>query len=437
MDKRTFINQVAHLFRGQVLYALTTLVVVALLAKFGGDGESGRYVLALATTAPIFLLFDLNLRVSRSTDHQHNEQYRHYVALRFLCLIFSVLVTVIVCSVYFHDRIWVFLAMIVFRVGDSISNLAFGGYQRMQVSDLVGKSLTYKALLSIAALLVVIPLTGGNAVVAAMTMGVISITWALLRDLPQSWKVNEPDYEYSIYSVSNSMKDVNVIGRIARRSLPLGIDASISSLSLNAPRYAIEFFFGTNALGVFGLLSQLAFSIQMLIGAVGHAGVPVLAKHRVNNNRKQFWRLMNRMLATSGVVGLLAVIGGTLVIPPVMGYFLGPQYNNVYLVMCLIIASALTGVLRTAGRATQACGSYFTYTMFDVVVFVTSAVASIILVKHYQLTGGAIALICSFACGMIVAVVHTYFYLWPTEEQIAASEPNSSAPENGNPYRPV
>ena len=216
-------------------------------------------------------------------------------------------------------------------------------------------------------------------------------------------------------AIAAAMTDFSATSRIAKRSLPLGFDAFISSLAFNSPRYCVQWWLGTNALGIFGVLSQLTFSIQMLIGAVGNAGVSVLSNHRQTRDRVRFWRLFNRMLLSSVIVGAIAVVGGTLVIPPVIGYFLGAEYNQTYLVFVLLIASCLTGALRTTGRATQAFGSYFTYTMFDVVVFLTSATCSLLLVGPYGMVGGAWALVAAFGIGAVVALFHTYNFLWPDE----------------------
>ena len=423
MDRQTFIRQVRVLFRGRVLCVFSQWVVLALIARFGGSEESGKYVLALATTAPIFMLLDLNLRVIRSTDHQHNEQFVTYVALRFICLVIACLLSVALACFLFSEKLAVFIAVIIFRVGDSVSNLAFGGYQRMQVSDRIGQSQTWKGLISLLAIGFVVPLTHGNAIPAAIVMACISAAWGLFVDLPRSWGVNEPGLSLSLGIFWESLTDWSSLSRVVRRSLPLGVDAFATSLALNVPRYSIEYYFGTSALGVFGVLSQLAFSVQLLIGSVGHAGVSVLASHRQANNRKQFWHLLNRMLVSTGVAAVLAVIGGTLVLPPLLGFVLGPEYNNMPLILILLIASCVTGTFRIAGRATQACGRYMAYTSFDIVAFVVATGFAIILVPLTEsgLQGAAWSLVASALAGCTVCLWHTRYRLWPCEkEQLAA-----------------
>ncbi|QEG22327.1 lipopolysaccharide biosynthesis protein [Mariniblastus fucicola] len=421
--KKSFVHQVHHLFRGQLLYAFATWAVLAMLLKFGSDVEAGKYTLALAMSAPIFLFFDLNLRVTRSTDHQFNENYRNYVGLRILCLTVASLITAIVAMTFFPERILVFLGMIAFRIGDSLSNLSFGGYQRMQESDRIGKSLTWKGIVCLSLLAIVIPMSSGQAWVATMFMAAISLTWAITIDLPGAWRLNESDYPLTFTSAIEFVKDLSASARIAHRSLPLGFDALMSSLALNMPRYCIEYFFGTAALGVFGVLSQLAFSIQLLIGAVGHAGVSVLSSLFQQDNNQPFWRLLHRMLLASVGVGVVAIIGGSLVMPELLGWLLRPQLNETLLLFLLLVASGLAGIQRTAGRATQACGSYFVYTMFDVVIFATSAISSLLLVKHYGVFGAATSLILAFAAGLLVTLIYIYGVL--------AKAHNHKAPEAG------
>ncbi len=414
---KTMLQQIVALFRGNIVHAVSQVMVIGLVSKIGGNESSGNYVLALATTAPIFMFFDLNLRVVRSTDHQHDELFSSYMGLRFYTLLLAVVASFVACGLLYPTRVWVFLPIVAFRIGESLSNLAFGGLQRVHSSDLIGKSLTGKGILSLLTIAFVIPLTSGNEVAAAVAMAIVSVCWATFYDVPLAWKLNQPDTPLTFASVGVGLKDFSACRRIGIRAFPLGFDAGISSLAMNAPKYCIEYYVGTNALGVFGLLSQFAFAMQKLIGAMGHAGVGVLSKHYSSNNRKQFWRLFNRMLGSCIAVSLASVVGGTLVIPFLASAILGPEYGNPWLILGLLLASALTGMQRIAGRATQACGQYLAYTLFDVLIFSVSSVTSFHLVQNFGEVGGAFALVISFAVGLMATLFHAYRLLWPQSSE--------------------
>lgn len=408
-----------------MLHALSQFTLLLLLSRFGGKEVAGHYVLALAVTAPIFLFFDLNLRVARATDHQHGESYSTYIALRFWTLLFAICCALSVGFTFYPDQMPIIALMTAYRVGDSISNLSYGNMQRAQQTDIVGSALTGRGLIYLAAILIVIPLTSGNEVILAGVMAAIALLWAFLKDLPRAWQLEEGSPGFGWHALSDGLKNPAGCWRVAKRTIPLGFDAGISSLALNTPRYCIKAWWGADVLGVFGLLTQLAFAIQKFVGAMGHTGVSLLSKHFNENKPKAFWRLFNRLLLGSSALGALSILLGTILIPILLGSFLGPSYDNRLLVFILLLASALTGIQRIAGRATQASGQYLNYTLFDVVIFVVSAVCSFLLIEPYGAEGGAAAIAIAFLVGSAVTLIHTYFFLWPTKSKASAEVPES------------
>lgn len=420
MNGKRFINHVAHLFRGQVLYAFSQWLVLALLSAFGGAGQSGDYVLILATTSPIFMLFDLLLRVTRATDHQYGEQFRTYLVLRSICLCFAVLISIGLVWYLDGGLMGLLAGLLLFRVGDSFSNLSFGGYQRVNAADEIGRSLTAKGIVTLIAIAVVIPLTK-DAIWAAATMGLISIYWGLFRDLPGAWSRNESELPLRWSTLWNET-DFQAVLRVTKRSLPLGFDSFVSSLSLNMPRYCIEYSFGRDALGVFGVIQQLAFAVQMLIGAVGHTGVSVLAERRKRGDSTGFWRLFNRMIATSAGLGVLAIVGGGSVLPWLLPMALGEAYlDQFWLILTLLAASCLAGMQRMAGRGIQASGSYFIYTAMDCLLFVGTTIAALTLVPKMGSVGGALALVIGFIVSIVATFIYVYWRLWPKGSESSES----------------
>lgn len=418
MKANRFRYQVAQLFRGQVLYALAQFLLLALLSRFGDNSESGKYVLALATTAPIFLFLDLDLRTVRSTDQKNPEAFQSYFGLRLWCLFLAAFLSLSAGFLFFRSSLAVFIVVTIFRIGDSLSNLAYGGLQRMAHTELVGKSLTIKGLITIPLVLLVAWISGGSAVLVGVGMATVSILIAIFRDLPNAFALNQPDTRLSLQLLPIALTDFPAHIRITKRALPLGIDSLLSSLILNIPKYYVHAIMGMASLGVFGLLMQLAYSVQLLIGAVGHTGVAPLAELKANGERERFWKLLSKMSLTSLLVGILAAIGGTLVIPKTFAFLLGAEYDQPLLVMLLLIASCLTGTQRTISRATQATGNYLAYMIFDVLIFLGSLSMSNLLIAPLGLVGAAGALVVAFGIGLLATLIHTHYLLWPKNQHI-------------------
>ena len=302
--------------------------------------------------------------------------------------------------------------VVVYRVGESISNLAYGAMQRVQGGQMVGRSLGIKGVITIALVGVALPVFSGNPVVAASIMAAISLFWALFRDMPRALEFSSINSGINWLSDFSKNWDLLKIVRLAKQSFPLGLDAGISSLALNAPKYFIEVWLGTESLGVFGLLWQLAYSLQKLVGAMGHAGVSMLSKYRHDNMRQKFWKLLNQLIMYTFFIGIAVVILGSLILPVLLERLLGEQYAHVSLVFALLLSSALAGLLRITGRASQACGKFKAYTWLDVLLLVVSIVSCWFFVQSYGLLGAAIALCISFSVTLVATFIYTYVFLW-------------------------
>lgn len=415
MKASRFKWQVAHLFRGQVLQQAAQFLLLVLLAKFGGDLESGAYILAMATTAPVFLLLDLDLRTVRSTDHDSPELLQSYLGLRVWCLLVAVLISMSIGLFFFSGSLAVLAVVTIFRVGESLSKLAFGAFQKEKRSELIGKTLTYKGLLTATTVMILGWLSGGSAVIVGGAVATIAILFATLWDLPKAIKLNQPEAPAAAAFLTAALTDFSAHRRIFKRALPLGVDSWLSSLTLNMPKYYVNATMGLATLSVFGLLMQLAYSIQLLIGAVGHTGVAPLSELKQKGDRPAFWRLLGKMAGSSLLIGILAAVAGTLIIPTTFAWLVSPEYNRPWVVFTLLVASCLTGSQRILSKATQACGSFYSYLLFDVIIFMGSFIASILLIERMGLPGAALALVIAFGLGLLATLFHTRYLLWPND----------------------
>ena len=67
-------TNIAWTFVGQVTHAASQLAILCVLARLGTETAVGEYSLALAVTTPIFMVFNLHLRVVQATDQEHQFQ---------------------------------------------------------------------------------------------------------------------------------------------------------------------------------------------------------------------------------------------------------------------------------------------------------------------------------------------------------------------------
>ena len=99
--------------------------------------------------------------------------------------------------------------------------------------------------------------------------------------------------------------------RLLGLTLPLGIVATLLSLNVNLPRYVVSVHLGVEALGYYTALTHLMVTGNMLVQALGQAGLSSLARHG-SADRESFLRLLCYMLFAALLVGLVC-LGAVLV----------------------------------------------------------------------------------------------------------------------------
>src|SRR5512136_2021883 len=80
---------------GNVFFTICQFGAVVLLARMGSVEVLGRFALALALTAPVFLLACLNLRIIQATDAREQFRFTDYIALRLLATAAALVAVVI------------------------------------------------------------------------------------------------------------------------------------------------------------------------------------------------------------------------------------------------------------------------------------------------------------------------------------------------------
>ena len=67
---------------GNGVVAVSQLGIIVILARLGSPLTLGQFSLALAVTAPVFILLNLKLRAVQATDAHGEYQFSEYFALR-------------------------------------------------------------------------------------------------------------------------------------------------------------------------------------------------------------------------------------------------------------------------------------------------------------------------------------------------------------------
>ncbi len=389
---------------GNILYNLGQWLLVLALAHLADPVVVGRFSLGLAITAPVFLTVGMNLRNSQATDAARRFHVRDYLGLRHVLNLASIVVSLAVGAALGLDRAGLLLlaAIGVAKSAEALSQTYYGYFQQHHRIDLLSRSMLARSVAGPTFFLL-----GYLAVddVIAGALG-LALGWALVQvllDRPNANRLHMADTGTRIPSVYPL--DPATLRRIARRSAPLGLDAGVSSLAINVPRYAVQVALGSALLGVFASLAYLAQTVSLVTASMQAVILPRLAQLHHEGRRQAFTRLLARLalfgiaITSTGVVAAL-VLGD---------WFLGLVYPAEYvdqrLFVALMVGAALTTLQRCLCKGVEAAQRFGSYLTVDIVTTVAVALAAVPMTLAWGVYGAAWSLSVGFAVGCVAAGV--------------------------------
>jgi O-antigen/teichoic acid export membrane protein len=408
-DKRV-VSNVRWTLSGNTLYAASQWAMVVVLARCTNPQTVGTLALALAITAPVMILANMQLRAVIATDVTGRHSLCEYFQTR-LITTGGALCALLSCCLLFRSAastVWVLILIAFSKAAESLSDVIHGYWQRIEHMELVGKSLSIRAFLTLgifaAAVLATRNLAWGCAAFLTGSIGVF-----LAYDMPQVKRASSVVGE-SIPDLANLFSVRPVQGRtvvaIVRRTAPLGIAAMLISLNSAIPRYFIELYCGKRQLGIFTALAYFIIAGNLLTNAAGQSVLPLLARLYSLGTRTRFTQALAGLLAYS-----VAVAAGSIIVAFFFGRQLlliyGRAYSEAYPTFLLIMAAASIGYsLSILNFSLNAVGAYSVQFPLFLTVTVILVVLCRIAIPLYGITGAAIALLLSNVIqGVLAAVV--------------------------------
>lgn len=343
----------------RLVYAASQAAVLVLIARLGGIQGTASFIWAMALTAPVFMFTNMNLRELISTETARGYGVRDYWNMRLLSTAggLAVLAAIVLNVAPAHEW-FVIAAVAVGKALESINDLILGAYHRYKRADRAAISLITRSLggcLCLAAILA----TTSNVAAGLVGMTLFQLLSLVIYDAPhfrqfQGRRMLNPPVSFT---------------PILRIAIPLGVVASLSSLSLNLPRYVVHEQLDNQSLAAFGCCASF-FQVLTLIGV----STQLALSPRIALRNAQSRQLMNQMLWRNvlGVacIGVVIVIAAYAWGPQVLATIYGQQYEvfgpvltwlmvaGVFSAAKGFLATGLTTVRNTLSQAAIAAAQF-------------------------------------------------------------------------------
>ena len=394
-DSGSLQSNFAWTFAGNVVYAAGQWAILSLFAKLGSREMLGQYALAGAITSPVVMLSHLNLRAVLATDTAGKHPFGDYMAVRLAATTAGLAV---VAFLAWSTAGAAPLAGVIFAVGaaqsaENISDIYYGAMQRRECMDWIARSMMVRAVVSVAALGVVLAVTRSILPAAiALVAGRVAVLLIYDRRRGSAGECRARSGRTGVLAV-------------ARAALPLGMVLMLASFNTNLPRYAIEHRLGTPALGAFAAAASFMTTGNTVVNALGQTVTPRLARYFAERSLGRFLRLASQVVLMALALGVAGVAAAMLAGAPVLRILYSPEYAGLAPLLVQVMVAAIPvygagvlGYVVTSARAFDAQLPLFC------AAAASCGLAAWLLVPRFGLAGAPMALALS-ACVQIAGEI--------------------------------
>ncbi len=335
---------------GNISFSAFQWMLVVLIARLGGPGQVGQFAAGIAVTTPVFLLSNLGLRTTLSTDIGRQYPLFLYFAIRFMssCIAFVAALAIALVIGYRGAILLTCVMLACYRFIESLSDVAYGHMQLNGWMREIAISQIVRAMCSVAIIVLIVGRTG-SLNISLLAMTIVSVLSFKLYDVRHLGRGNERSSE----AVNKESWDA--LRRSARTlvsaSLPIGLAMTLASLELNVPRIIVERGLGMEALGVFSVVTSVAVVASVFMSSISQAILPGLAQRFASGQVAEAVSLISRLAMLVGVISVVCTIGVYLVGSSLLTLLYGEEfaeYSSILVVVVLAMAIGAQGWLLNA-----------------------------------------------------------------------------------------
>lgn len=356
----------------------------------------GRFALALAITAPVFMLLNLQLRTVLVTD-KSDKKFQHYLGLRMLTIIVSLL---FIIGIIFFGGYRGMSAIVILIVGiskgiESVSDIIFSIFQRDDRMDKLSISLIIKGTSSLF-FFGIIMFSTHNLLLSLIGLNLSWLLVLLIFDIKQA----------KIFRSIKPIFNLQAILKLIKISYPLGIVMMLISLNINVPRYFLEKHVGEMELGIYAAISYFMVIGNVIIFSLGQASTTRLTKYYLANDFSGYVRSMLNLIYIALCLGVVGILISWVFGKQILSIVYNQEYSSFSkLFVLMMVASLISYISSSIGYAITAARYFKIQIPISLTVLLINLVASFILIPKLGMQGAAWAIIYSMISQMLISLV--------------------------------
>ncbi|HFU3729499.1 TPA: lipopolysaccharide biosynthesis protein [Streptococcus suis] len=396
---------------GNLAAAAVSVLYLLIVSRFSNAKTADDFSMAYAIGNLWVVIGLFQVRNYQGTDIKEGHSFAAYLLARIysLTLMVATILPYLLLTQY-QSSYELVLLVILYRVGDVISDLFQGFFQQRDRLDLAGKHMTIRYTASTFVLTTSLAI-GKHLPLALALMAITNLTLVFLLDRRQAQKLH-PTKPYSLFETSLH-KDAYTI---LHACFPLFINGFLLTYIFNEPKQVIETGLADGRLMTgmqrdFSILFMPVFFMSLCV-LILRPLITSLAKLWYQHSYQEFRQICNRLVLGlfigGSLISLLAFGIGT----PILSLLFGIDLTSHNLTLGILVFS---GILYSLAIVFENLITIFRQQKILVFVylllFIFSRIITSPLIFHYQLLGAAISFLLTMTIyALVMGLLTIYLY---------------------------
>lgn len=383
---------------GSLIYLGVQWLQTVLVARLLGYEDAGIFSLAMSVTNIFYALSIYGMRNFQVSDIEEKYTADNYVVSRVvtgagafvLCVGFTIL------NKYNFQQTICIIAYMLFKLSETIFDVFSGFYQKRWRMDILGKSMTMRAIIMLCIFPGVMVVTQNLlSAIVSMAIGVFCVI--LFYDIKKTRELET--FELNV--------EGDKVLRLLVECFPLAIYLVLTTSIGSIPRYFLEIYQGSEKLGIYASVATPTLIVQMAATYIFNPMVTVFAECLNRKDKKQFVKTLFQCLIITATVSVVALAGGKIF--GRIGLFILYGEGIVeyeYLLIPLIICTITTAFVWLFCGILTVTRNFKALLVGNGCALLFSIVLSMVLIPRWEMQGATYALLLGNVVGIIISVYY-------------------------------
>lgn len=309
--------------------AFYSLLLVIFITRMNGIEASGQFSFAFYVSSIAQTIGNYGGRIYQISDVSGQYKSHDYVSLKYVTSAIMLILSFLFCLLnqYSIYKIVLIIILVGYRFFESVSESYYGVLQKNNKLEVVGKSMTYKVIISVIGFIVIDSITSNIELASfSFLLGYALITY--FYDKPKAEKHEKIHIQFG------------KVKKLLMECFKVFAYTFLYLLILNVTRYFVDLRLGDAQQGIFSILVMPASIIALFAQFIMQPMATSLV-NQWHTNLKTFVSSVNKMIIGLFGLGVIASIGTYFIGTQVLSLVYGINFTDYKTWLALIVLSGI------------------------------------------------------------------------------------------------